>query len=46
MDGYEDMKRPDGFIGAAFKKYVGRSSGPAVNDGGASTSTSTSRITK
>jgi hypothetical protein len=32
-EGYEDQKPPDGFFGAAFKKFVGAKSGGAIAGG-------------
>ncbi|KAL0638503.1 hypothetical protein Q9L58_002439 [Maublancomyces gigas] len=32
-DGYDDQKPPDGFFGAAFKRFVGAKTGSAVAGG-------------
>ncbi|RPA90061.1 hypothetical protein L873DRAFT_1795701 [Choiromyces venosus 120613-1] len=33
LDGYDDQKPPDGFIGAAFKRFISAKSGAAVGGG-------------
>lgn len=32
-DGYDDQKPPDGFFGAAFKRFVGAKTGSTVVSG-------------
>lgn len=32
-DGYEDQKPPDGFLGAAFKKFVNAKNGTTIAGG-------------